>query len=292
MVGFFADLMGPTSIALAENERWKGLRKRFSSGFSHMYLTSAVALDTNMDAQLGEKKQSQIFRLFSELLSTYRVSNGIWALLPSYQKRRLACHLDMHIKDIIKKTFEEQQADPQKQSRSVISLSLAGQNVLTSELLTETCDQLKTFLFAGHDTTSALLQWAFYEMSRNPRVRDLVRLELDAIFGPESSPSAIRDQILKCGEDVLQKMTYTSAMIKETLRLYPLGSTARYAPPDSGLNGRLPNGQEMCLDGVVLYSCHRIIHRNKTVYGDNANEFYPERWLGSSETNIPISPSA
>jgi cytochrome P450/NADPH-cytochrome P450 reductase len=30
------------------------------------------------------------------------------------------------------------------------------------------CDEMRTFLLAGHDTTSGTLQWAYYHMSHNP----------------------------------------------------------------------------------------------------------------------------
>ncbi|OQE09315.1 hypothetical protein PENFLA_c111G04363 [Penicillium flavigenum] len=249
----------------------------------------AVTMDTDMDAQLGEQDQTQIVRLFRKLRSTFNSKNGIWVLLPSYQRRCLARRLDFHIKQHIKEKFEEQQANPAKRSRSILSLSLADQNELTAEILDETCDQIKTFLFAGHDTTSITLQWAFYELSRNPRIFGLVSLELDKFFGPESTPIAIRDKILENRDHFLQNMLYTSAVIKETLRLYPPAATSRYSPPNTGFNVRLPSGQDLCLDGVMLYSCQTIIHQTSKVYGDRATEFIPERWLEGSETPIPPS---
>jgi hypothetical protein len=55
---------------------------------------------------------------------------------------------------------------------------------------------------------------------------------------------------------------------------------------------QLPNGEELCVDGTVLYNCHTIIQRDKSVYGDKSNEFIPERWLGGVKDSAPIPPSA
>ncbi|CAG8902736.1 unnamed protein product [Penicillium egyptiacum] len=287
-------ILDKTKLFLANLDHYASTGEDFSLDHLCTNLTfdimGAVTMDTDMDAQLGEKNQTPIVRLFRELTSAFNYRNGISVLLPSYKRCRLVRHLDKHIKQNIKAKFEEQKANPQNRSRSVLSLSLAEQNDLTSEILDQTCDQLKTFLLAGHDTTSILLQWTFYELSRNIRILGLVRLELDELFGPESSPIAVRDKILENTYDFLQNMSYTSAVIKETLRLHPPAATARHSPPNTGFNVRLPSGQTLCLDGLVLYNCQSIIHQDSEVYGDNATEFIPERWLEASE--IPIPPSA
>jgi len=41
----------------------------------------------------------------------------------------------------------------------------------------------------------------------------------------------------------------------------------------------------VCLDGMVLYLCHYGIQRDAAVYGDSANDFVPERWLGDADTS-------
>ncbi|CAI7671679.1 unnamed protein product [Penicillium discolor] len=297
----YSDMMGPLSIVLAENEEWKSLRKQFNPGFAHKHLINlmpcilektqlflmkldhyastnedfpldelctnltfdiigAVTMDIDLHAQLGEENQSAIVRLFRKLGSTYQ-----------------------HIKEKF-----EGQSTSHNPSRSVLALSLVETHELTPEVLDRTCDQLKTFLFAGHDTTSILLQWTFYELARTPHVLRCVCLELDEIFGTDSHPTHIRAQILEHGESVLQRMIYTSAVIKEILRLYPPAATARFSNPNTGLSVRLPDGQDMCLDGLMLYNCQSIIQRDQAVYGDKSDQFIPQRWLETGST-IPAS---
>jgi cytochrome P450 len=248
-------------------------------------------MDLDMDAQLAQEKQSELVRLYRDLGYSYRPNNGRWKILLPFQRRAMGRRLDRVIKAIIKDKFDEG-SNPEKSSRSVLALGLAEHPKLTPEILNQTCDQLKSFLFAGHDTTSILLQWSFYQLSRTPRVLRLVCLELDEIFGPDSSPSVVRSKILERGEEILQRLIYTSAVIKEILRLFPPAATARSPPANSGMNVQLSNGEELCLDGTIIYVCHSIIQRDKSVYGDNSNEFIPERWLGGGKDNAPIPPSA
>ncbi len=154
-------------------------------------------------------------------------------------------------------------------------------------MLASTCDQLKTFLFAGHDTTSILLAWATYEIFRTPRVLAALRAELDAIFGSDPNPTAVRDKLLSAeGDDLVKRMTYTSAVIKETLRLHPPAGTARMAPIGSNFVVRTPEGTEVCLDGTVIYNAAYVIQRDPKVYGSTANDFVPERWLGDTDTSM------
>ncbi|KGO38742.1 Cytochrome P450 [Penicillium expansum] len=85
--------------------------------------------------------------------------------------------------------------------------------MLTPEVPTRTCDQLKLFLFAGHDTTSILLQWAFHELARTPHVLRRVCMELDEIFGSDSYPNHIQAQILEHGENALQRISSTNLLL-------------------------------------------------------------------------------
>ncbi|KAI3123989.1 hypothetical protein DTO039G3_9161 [Penicillium roqueforti] len=324
---WYSDMMGPLSIVLAENEEWKSLRKQFNPGFAHKHLVTllpcildktqlfltkldhyattdeeflldelctnltfdiigAVTMDIDLDAQLGEENQSAIVRLFRKLGSTYRSGHSGWKLLLPLQRKLLSRQLGVQIKERIKEKFEGQSTS-QNPSRSVLALSLVETHELTPEVLDRTCDQLKTFLFAGHDTTSILLQWTFYELARTPHASRRVCVELDEIFGSDSHPTYVRNQILEHGENALQRMTYTSAVIKEILRLYPPAATARFSTPNTGLSVRLPNGEDKCLDGLMLYNCQKLIQRDQAVYGDKSNEFIPQRWLETG--SIPAS---
>lgn len=186
-------------------------------------------------------------------------------------------------------------------SRSVLSLSLADFETLTPEIMEETCDQLKTFLFAGHDTTSTAIIWSIYELSRHPHALDAVNSELDRLFGTrepepkthtsdEGGRNAVLWQLLAPnGQDLVNRMTYISAVIKETLRLHPPAGSIRTSPPGTGFVVTTAQGTEYNLDGKWIYLNHTIIGRDSAVFGDTADDFVPERWLGDSGEKYPAS---
>ncbi|KAI0139378.1 cytochrome P450 [Hypoxylon sp. NC0597] len=55
----------------------------------------------------------------------------------------------------------------------------------------------------------------------------------------------------------------------------------------TGFTVRPSTGEEYCLDGVIMYSCQSVIQRDPAVYGDTADEWMPERWLGEAAQSIP-----
>ncbi|KAK3373106.1 cytochrome P450 [Lasiosphaeria ovina] len=264
-------------------------------------IIGAVVMDVDFDAQHPDTtRQGEFIRLLSEQVHTYGSHNGPWWLRPRVEWRRyqIDSRLNQILWDMIRQKHAEQQQQQQQQqqqgasqkSRSVLGLSLQGVDHLSDALIKDTGDQIRSFLFAGHDTTAILLGWIFYELSRTPAALKAVRDELDDIFGRDADPDVVREKLLsREGEDAIRHMTYTSAVIKEALRLHPPAGTARRAPPGSGFMVRTPQGEDLCLDGLVVYNCANIIQRDPAVFGDTADDFVPERWLGDADT--PMKPN-
>lgn len=142
---------------------------------------------------------------------------------------------------------------------------------------------LKIFLLAGHDTTGTTLCWAYYSLHRFPGTMKKLREELDEVFGTTARLTA--DMITE-DPSLLNRLTYTSAVIKETLRLYPPVGSIRAGAPDIHLihpdtNKRYPT------DGFMLLSSSHALHRDEAYY-PNPDKFIPERWLSPSGAE-PIS---
>ncbi|OAA40716.1 Amino acid adenylation [Metarhizium rileyi] len=167
-----------------------------------------------------------------------------------------------------------------------LTFSSSKETELTPQFVSKTCDQLLTFFFAGHDSTGVLLSWIFYELSCCPRAKDRVRKELDELFGRDTRPEIVQEVLRsEAGPKLVREMTYISAVVKETLRLHPPASTARYVPPGEGFTVLdLSSGEEKyCLDDTIMVNCHRILQRDEAVYGDSAEDFFPERWLDAAK---------
>ncbi|KAI8158648.1 putative sterigmatocystin biosynthesis P450 monooxygenase stcS [Colletotrichum sp. SAR 10_70] len=250
----------------------------------------AVTMDVELGAQLPEEQQGDFIKSYKEFLLSYREKGGMlkWCenLFSDRRRKALAEKVDGFLTNVIRSKFDDMKKTKAVSSRSILALSLSDTDVLTEEIIDGTKDQLKTFMFAGHDTTSILLQWALYELSRTPRAMKTLRAELQGLFGSDLSPEAIRKALLLKGDEVTQKMTYTSAVIKETLRLYPPAGSARLCPPGSNFHIQLRDGSSLCADGMVLYNCATLIQRDVEVYGSTKDDFVPERWLGNTDTSM------
>jgi cytochrome P450 len=90
-----------------------------------------------------------------------------------------------------------------------------GKQATTSEII----DQMKTFFFAGNDTTSSILCWVYVYLHQNPLALAALRKEIDDVFGV-GTPEDVACQIIK-NPKLLNQLDYTLAVIRETLRLEP-----------------------------------------------------------------------
>ncbi|KAH8901898.1 cytochrome P450 [Coniochaeta sp. PMI_546] len=252
-------------------------------------IIGVVSLDVDFGAQLDKTHQSEFIQVYQQLVAAFEgQDNPFPDPIGSFRRWRLSRDMDRLLTEMVKrKLSEHKRLDSKHKSRSVVALASRNSETTTPDSLGLIVDQVKSFIFAGHDTTSILLQWAFYQLSRNPRVLKAIRSELDDIFGPDPDPTVVRDKLLLGGDDVMARLVYTSAVIKETLRLNPPAGSARYSKPGTGFKLRMPgNNREIDADGLVLYMCQNLIQRDPAVYGKTADDFVPERWLGNTDTSM------
>ncbi|KAF4834954.1 putative sterigmatocystin biosynthesis P450 monooxygenase stcS [Colletotrichum tropicale] len=140
---------------------------------------------------------------------------------------------------------------------------------------------IKNLLVGGHGTTTDTICFSFMLLSEAPAVVETMLQEHRDILGSDfdSIVSSIANNPEK-----LQTLPYTEAVIKEILRLFPIGFTVRQAAPQATVshNGEtfpIDNGLMVCMNGHDL-------HYNPQFF-PNPSEFSPERWLGPKE--IPRS---
>lgn len=84
------------------------------------------------------------------------------------------------------------------------------------ELLETTIQQIKILFFAGHDTTSSALCFAYSRCYKSPNNLGRLRAEHDAVFSPNPSTAASRTAATPA---FLNQLPDTTAFIKERLRL-------------------------------------------------------------------------
>ncbi|KAL8696275.1 MAG: hypothetical protein Q9224_002882 [Gallowayella concinna] len=115
---------------------------------------------------------------------------------------------------------------------------------------------------------------------RHPRVMARLKQEIDTTLGSGE----------RLNRADLARLPYLRCILNETLRLYPqLPINVRFALKTTLLPvGGGPDGESPVLirrGAGVGYSVYHM-HRQKSLYGDDANEFRPERWGGSELSRI------
>ena len=128
-------------------------------------------------------------------------------------------------------------------------------------------DEIKTFLMAGHETTSTWLYWCLFVLAKNPLVQS--RLFKD-IVGHVGEGDITQEETAK--------MEYFQGFLQEVLRLYPpAGIAFRFSSyPEEMAGYNLPAGTRFA---IPIHLLHRHPH-----YWDNPEEFQPERWINVSKT--------
>src|SRR5215207_1630332 len=97
------------------------------------------------------------------------------------------------------------------QPRDLFDLLMAARDPETGQGFSpaQLRDQAATMIMAGHETTAVALSWALYLLALAPDVQERAAAEaVDAGAGADGAPA-------------LDRLTYTRAVIDETMRLYP-----------------------------------------------------------------------
>ena len=133
--------------------------------------------------------------------------------------------------------------------------------------------QLRTFVFAGHDSTGSTICYALHLLSTHSSVRRLLIAEHNQVLGPEIDQAASR---ISQKPHILGQLRYTLAVVKETLRMYPPASSTRSGEPGYSIQGL--NGRQLPTDGFLVWSNSYAIH-HAPEYWPEPDKFIPERWL-------------
>ncbi|KAG0311130.1 hypothetical protein BGZ99_010363 [Dissophora globulifera] len=130
-------------------------------------------------------------------------------------------------------------------------------------------DQVRIFMVAGHETTASAITWMLYALSINQDAQRRLRNELLQTFGRPCHSSS-----RPLTYDEINSLPFLNACVKELLRCYPpVASSSRVATKDDVILGfEIPKGTTVRLS-------LRAIQRLKSVWGEDAGIFKPERWL-------------
>ncbi|MET1036771.1 MAG: cytochrome P450 [Aeromicrobium sp.] len=126
--------------------------------------------------------------------------------------------------------------------------------------------QILTFLVAGHETTSGALSFALYHLTRDRALLARAHEEVDGILGTDRDVAPTFEQVAK--------FRFLRRVLDEGLRLWPTAPAYARSPREVTTlsTGHVMRPQDWAI--VVL----PMMHRDPTVWGDDAHEFDPDRF--------------
>ncbi|KAF8554668.1 cytochrome P450 [Imleria badia] len=185
-----------------------------------------------------------------------------------------------------------------KEERSIIGLLIKGASedsefhLTKDEVMAQVSGfvrviEMKVLLLAGYETTSVSLTWALLELSRNPDVQ-----------------TKLRNELLEHGTDptydeLSNGLPYLDAVVHEILRVHPpIIEFTRVAIEDDVVplsdpvrtkSGELVDSITIAKGTLVAISIESM-NRSAAMWGEDAKDFRPSRWLEDAhgQNGIPV----
>ncbi|XP_044494639.1 cytochrome P450 704C1-like [Mangifera indica] len=187
------------------------------------------------------------------------IDNFVHKLI-STKRNLLAARQDHNEKeDILSRFLVASQEDPVKMSDKYLR------------------DIIFNFMIAGKDTSANTLSWFFYMLCKNPLIQEKIVQEVKDVTGSQEKEIKVDEFVADITEETLERMQYLHAALAETLRLYPaVPADGRCAETDD----ILPDGFRLKKGDGVYYIAYAM-GRMPYIWGEDAEEFRPERWLNN-----------
>lgn len=242
-------------------------------------LTIAIAARALFGSDVGSRGEELGVAIESAMVR-YASQRGLARLLPLWATTLAGRHYlegITHIDSVVHEMIRQR-----RESTAKVSARPGGPHDLLTMLIEardedgigmsdrQLRDEVVTMFVGGFDTPSLGLAWAWYLLATNPTAASAVADEVDRVLGSRQ-PTA----------DDVTKLSYTTTVVKESLRLYPPAwIIGREAAADVTIGG-----EPLAAGSLVLMS-QWVTHRDERFFLD-PERFLPERWRdGSLEQDV------
>nr|AGX93046.1 secologanin synthase-like protein [Amsonia hubrichtii] len=236
----------------------------------------------------------KIFQLLKELMDlTIECMRDVyipgWSYLPTKRNKRMR-EINKELTDMLrniinKRTKALKAGEPGEDDLLGVLLESNFQEIQkqgnkknVGMTINDVIEECKLFYFAGQETTGVLLTWATILLSKHPEWQERAREEVLQAFG-KNKPDFER----------LNHLKYVSMILYEVLRLYPpVIDLTKIVHEDTKLGPyTIPAGTQVMLPTVIL-------HREKSIWGEDAMEFNPMRFAdgvaNATKNNVTYLP--
>lgn len=219
----------------------------------------------------GKTEAEKFYDAFSYIVGSINGQNSKYGILsyflPDSSFERNKQIMDTYVDSVIEHAIADEKSDSSHKRDTFLSdivKSSQDRPRLRAEFL--------NVLLAGRDTTESYLSSLFFTLSQRPDIFRKLQHEIDS-SGIPLTPSMSQ----------LKSLPYLRATLNEVQRLYPSApENDRVATADTTLPVGGGPDQKMPVfvkKGAVVHWSIFAMHRRKDLYGDDAEEFRPERWL-------------
>ncbi|KAF0702633.1 Aste57867_7768 [Aphanomyces stellatus] len=189
-----------------------------------------------------------------------------WPLPQLAVRKQAQVELKKLLADIIHTKLSPEAAASTEKPKDLLDLMLP--HCTTGEARTHTM----TFLLAGHETSTSALSWVFAILASRPDVVADMRVEINSVLAKYKSLG---------NPEALAELTYTTAVIQETMRLNPVAFVMRRVceeddrlPTMDGSAVFIPKGTLVRVDVVGMHRNPRFWHEPEL--------FMPRRFVDGS----------
>ncbi|RJE23812.1 Cytochrome P450 [Aspergillus sclerotialis] len=291
-------LVGTHSMLIQNGAEWKELRTMFRAGFSKQHLMTLVpmmvdhilvfserlndiaerqvvcqmedlatkltvdvigrvVLDVELNSQTGDNELVEAFRKSMTWIPNGQQFN-LNPLRPVMQKYYEG-RMDDYIRRVLRMRYKGKE---KRMSRNLIDLAL------------DMYRQEGVGAIEEGDPNELFEQVAID--NRHPEALEKIRAEHDEVLGTDIENAA---RVLRSNNQLLNRLQYTAAVTKETLRLYPAAGSLRQG--DEKTIFTTPDGQVINMKDRLIWLGVHSIHHRADLWLD-PDEFHPERFLEGS----------
>ncbi|KIN09100.1 hypothetical protein OIDMADRAFT_37983 [Oidiodendron maius Zn] len=178
------------------------------------------------------------------------------------------------IHNLCDKIIRDRLENPKPDATDLLNVLLHGVDKDTREKLPieNVRYQIGTFLSAGYETTASTLSFIYYHLCDNPDKLTRLQREVDEVLG---------DKVITV--DMLPKLVYLDACIKEAMRLNPPVNLFTRNP----IEDRILGGKYSIKKEIPVSCLLRHLHRDTKIWGEDAEVFRPERMLNGAFEALP-----